>query len=222
MKNFGKLIFSPETVSILVSPLVEIDVPDVVDQAGNVVSPGRKEVVPERRQDVQIMVLRNADGIEWHHLFKQFPHPWYIAVQSDGTIISMESDPEQSQITNCELWGIDSNFSFTRGTGGTVYGKIWDGKKITSRPVIPQNIPLSADQFYSLLDTIGKLDQFTAAIETVSPTAKKMTCRNQFNNSVSFTWDMILMSLVAPIVWGVDWQSELTQPWVASAQLSAA
>lgn len=166
--------------------------------------------------DLKIYVMRDANGTEWHDLFKQFPHSWYIAVQSDGTIISMESDPEQSQITSCDLWGIDSDFGFTRGTGGTVYGKMWDGTKITSRPLVPQNTPLSADQFYGLLDRLGKLDQFASAIETVSTAAKKLTCRNQFNNSQSFSWDMVLMAEVAPKVWGDDWRSVVGPLWVSA------
>lgn len=104
MKNFGKLTSTIETIDL--------------GSSG----------------EVKIHVLRDQNGVEWHVLFRQFPHPWYIAVQSDGTIISMESDPEQSQIAGREIWGIDGDFGFTRGTGGTVYGKIWDGSKIVARP----------------------------------------------------------------------------------------
>jgi len=218
VKNFGKLVQTTETVSIVISPERTTDVPPVFDQDGNLVTPGRTETIPEVREVKQIMVLRNADGVEWHELFKQFPHPWYIAVMDDGRIISMESDPEQSQIAECTLWGIDSNFGFTRGTGGTVYGKIWDGIKIAPRPVLPLTSPLSPDKFYGWLDSLGKLDPFAAAIEQVTPVAKKMTCRNQFNNSTSFTWDMVLMTLVAPLVWDANWQDQVSGSWVAASQ----
>jgi len=117
------------------------------------------------------------------------------------------------------LWGIDSDFGFSRGTGGTVYGKIWDGTKIAPRPLVPQNTPRSAEQFYGLLDAVGKLDQFVEMIETVTPAAKKLMCRNQFNNATTFTWDMVLLTEVAPKVWGDDWRNTLTPDWLSAGQM---
>lgn len=186
MKNFGKLVQTPEQIEL---------------------GDGRTAV---------ILVLRNGDGTEWHDLFKQYPHTWYIAVQEDGVIISMESDPEQSQLADIAIWGIDSDFGFTRGPGGSVYGKVWNGEKIVVKPVLPENISLSPDQFYSMLDKIGKIDEFVSAIETITPTAKKLTCRNQFNNATSFTWEMVLLQLVAPKVSGENWQQKLAPIWIAA------
>lgn len=77
-----------------------------------------------------VMVLYNDAGVMWQALFAAHPHPWYIAVADDGTICSMESDPEQSQVADIRIVGIDSDFGFTRGFGGTVYGKKWDGERI--------------------------------------------------------------------------------------------
>ncbi|SDP08154.1 hypothetical protein [Phyllobacterium sp. OV277] len=217
MKHFGKLRSTIETISI-VTPEVTMEIPETRDENGVITSPAQRIVIsPERTSNVLIMVLRNADGVEWHDLFKQYPHPWYIAVQDDGTIISMESDPEQSQIPDVSIWGIDETFGFTRGTGGTVYGKRWNGATIVSAPVTPLGLALDPDQFYSLLDGLGKIDQFMGGIETVTPTAKKLTCRNQFNNSTMFTWDMVLMALVAPKVWGDAWQDDLSSAWIAAA-----
>lgn len=82
--------------------------------------------------------------------------------------------------------------------------------------VLPSDVSLTADQFYTLLDTLGELDNFINAIETVTLVAKKLTCRNQFNNSTTFTWDMVLMTLVAPIVWGATWQDDIGPAWVTA------
>lgn len=83
--------------------------------------------------------------------------------------------------------------------------------------VSPKEVSLSAEAFYSMLDHAGKLDQFLAEIENVVPAAKKLTCRNQFNNSISFVWDMALIQLVAPKVWGETWQHDIASAWIAAA-----
>lgn len=187
MRNFGKLSQTPEIVEV---------------------GDGKMAT---------ILVLRDVNGVEWHDLFKQNPHAWYIAVDGDQTIISMENDPEQSQISGYDIWGIDSNFGFTRGPGGSVYGKIWNGTAISSRQAKPESTLLSPDQFYGLLEGLGKLDQFMTEIENIVPMAKKLTCRNQFNNSVSFSWDMALIEVVSPKVWGDNWKDDLALAWIEAA-----
>ncbi|WP_427351168.1 hypothetical protein [Erwinia amylovora] len=103
-----------------------------------------------------------------------------------------------------------------------IYARAVAGDFGTVTPYVPPMVApisrtLSPDQFYTLIDSLGKLDQFIAAIENVTPTAKKLTCRNQFNNSTSFTWDMVLMAHVAPKVWGEAWQDNLATAWVAAS-----
>jgi len=96
-----------------------------------------------------------------------------------------------------------------------------EGNVITpyTAPVLtPIITPLTPDQFYTMLENEGKLDPFIAAIETVTPTSKKLTCRNQFNNSTEFTWDMIVVNLVMPKVYGVDWQTIVSPIWVNAYQ----
>lgn len=83
--------------------------------------------------------------------------------------------------------------------------------------ILPQSRPLTPEQFYGWLDGLGKIDPFVAAIEQVEPVAKKLTCRNQFNNSTLFAWDMVLMTHVAPKLWGDTWQVDLASSWVAAA-----
>lgn len=82
----------------------------------------------------------------------------------------------------------------------------------------PATSPLTPDQFYTMLDNEAQLDAFIAAIETVTPTSKKLTCRNQFNNAQEFTWEMIVVTLVMPKVYGVDWQTIVAPIWVNAYQ----
>lgn len=42
----------------------------------------------------------------------------------------MTDDIEQTQIAGLEIIGIDDDFGYTFGPGGSVYGKIWTGEKI--------------------------------------------------------------------------------------------
>lgn len=85
-------------------------------------------------------------------------------------------------------------------------------------PPSPLDFPLSPDQFYTMLETEEKLDAFIAAIETVTPTAKKLTCRNQFNNATVFTWDMVLVTQVMPkaAIYGATWEETLAPIWIAA------
>jgi hypothetical protein len=150
MKNFGKLTGTIETVAM---------------GTGG---------------EVKIHVLHDQNGVDWHVLFRQFPHPWYIAVQGDGTIISMESDPEQSQISGREIWGIDSNFGFTRGAGGTVYGKIWDGSKIVARPLTRDELfpPLQKWRVEAIIDLHNLREKIDAAIDAL-PEPQRTTARSK-------------------------------------------
>lgn len=88
-------------------------------------------------------------------------------------------------------------------------------------PIVrPEDRNLSAEQFYKMLDVgLGKFDQFAAAIESVTPPSKKLTCRNQFNNSTSFSWEMALMTTIAPLVWGSGWQNDVASAWIAAGEL---
>jgi len=112
MKNFGKLTGYPEKVTIG---------KDMLDENGKLIQPA---------QTATVTVLKNHKGVEWHELFKQFPHPFYIVIDDEKRIISMTNEPEQSQIPDHEIIGIDQDFGESwGGPGASVYGKVWDGKK---------------------------------------------------------------------------------------------
>jgi len=135
MKNFGKLAITREEIKLG---------EDIKDDKGNIVQPANI---------VKINVLKDKDGVEWHELFKRYPHKFYIAVDDDKHIISMTDDPEQSQIAGLDIIGIDENYGETFGKGGSVYGKLWDGEKIVAAPsVFP---PLTARQFWQAALAIG-------------------------------------------------------------------
>ncbi|MCT6870757.1 MAG: hypothetical protein M3Z70_02810, partial [Bartonella sp.] len=107
MKNFGKLTATLEEIKLG---------EDIKDEKGNIVQPANT---------VKINVLKDKDGVEWHELFKRYPHKFYIAVDDNKHIISMTDDPEQSQIAGFDIIGIDENYGETFGQGGSVYGKLW-------------------------------------------------------------------------------------------------
>ncbi|MGN8022991.1 hypothetical protein ACTJJ7_19990 [Phyllobacterium sp. 22229] len=119
-------------------------------------------------------------------------------------VIPYTATPESPTNYGQEIW--------SKGLAGE-YGDIAD---FAPPIVLPLNKPLSPEQFYGLLDGLGKLDQFATMIEAVVPTVKKMTCRNQFNNATTFIWDMVLMTEVAPKVWGDDWRTVVGPQWVSA------
>lgn len=98
-------------------------------------------------QIYKYLSFRNANGVEWQDLVAQFePFDFYIAMTDEGRIVSMESDPDASQIAGLEIIGINvsEDFNFTNGPGGTIYGKIWNGSTIIDPALTPT--PADVDQ----------------------------------------------------------------------------
>lgn len=158
MKDFGKFTASSE---IAVVPPVQIG----VDEEG-------KPIFGEPRKQ-PVLIFRDAEGADWFDLAKDFPHPFYIAIDDEGRIYSMETDYQCSQIAG-HLIGIDSDFGFTRGPGGTVYGKIWNGTAIVEPEPEPEPIPdeISRRQFFQQLAVMGiitKADALAAMQTGVIP-----------------------------------------------------
>lgn len=183
--NFGKMHFRPVTVSV---------------------------ETEEGMQKYDVHALYDENGVEWHSLVKEHPHPFYIAIDDNGRVISMEQDPELSQV-DATLIGIQSDHGYSFGMGGNVYGKEWDGEKIVEpRKVVPQT--LDHDQFKTMLEVNGHLERFAEVISMITPAEKMIMLRNRFNNgSTKFDIDSELMALVAPIIWGDEWKEVVSPMW---------
>ncbi|MEN5275754.1 hypothetical protein ABE527_02275 [Brucella sp. TWI432] len=141
MRDFGKFISSTEIIEL--PPL-----PVGLDEEG--------ELIFGEPRKQPVLIFRDINGNDWFDLAKEFPHPFYIAVHDDGRIYSMEPDFQSSQIAG-HLIGIDSDFGYTRGHGGTVYGKIWNGAAIVEPEPEPVPIPdeISRRQFFQQLAVMG-------------------------------------------------------------------
>ncbi|WP_192800540.1 hypothetical protein [Brucella anthropi] len=113
-------------------------------------------------------VFKDANGIEWHELVNQFgPFDYYIAMNDQGRIFSMESDPDQSQIGGSEIVGlrVSADFLYTRGQAGTVYGKIWNGSEIIEPTPEPAVTVLPSVTLWERL-TEAEAEQVNAAMAT--------------------------------------------------------
>lgn len=149
MKDFGHFTSHSEIVEL---PPQQIG----VDESGQPIF-GKPQKQP-------VLVFRDEQGTDWFDLAKEFPHSFYIAVDNDGRIYSMETDFQSSQIAG-HLIGIDSDFGFTRGPGGTVYGKLWNGTAIVEPPKESALIVLPAVTLWERLTSV-EADQVGAVMET--------------------------------------------------------
>lgn len=97
--------------------------------------------------DYRYLSFRDANDDEWQEVANQFgPFDYYLAVDHSGAIYSMESDPDASQISGLDIIGINvtESFPYTRGPGGTIYGKIWEDGTIVDPSLVPT--PEGVDQ----------------------------------------------------------------------------
>ena len=205
MKNFGKLAITREEIRLG---------EDIKDEKGNIVQPANT---------VKINVLKDKDGVEWHELFKRYPHKFYIAVDDNKHIISMTDDPEQSQIAGFDIIGIDGNYGETFGQGGSVYGKLWDGEKIVApEPIFPS---LSARQFWQAALVIGIREEnlITDIASKDSPfyiadEEERESVLIDITKATSFTRDFPLLKKMAEVNKIPDTQLDTLWNWAANIQ----
>lgn len=136
-----------------------------------ILDPERVEVT-DGGQLYKYLVFKDKNGVEWHDLVSQFgPFDQYIAVDEAGRVVSMETNPDAMQIGGFNVIGLKTNsdFAWTRGPGGTVYGKIWNGSAIVEPEPEPEPIPdeISRRQFFQHLAVIGIIskDEALAAMQ---------------------------------------------------------
>ena len=205
MKNFGKLAITREEIRLG---------EDIKDEKGNIV---------QLANTLKINVLKDKDGVEWHELFKRYPHKFYIAVDDNKHIISMTDDPEQSQIAGFDIIGIDGNYGETFGQGGSVYGKLWDGEKIVAPP--PVFPPLTARQFWQAALVIGvREEDLIADIANkdspfyIADEEERESVLIDITKATSFTRDFPLLKKMAEVNKIPDAQLDTLWNWAANIQ----
>ena len=203
MKNFGKLSITLEEIKLG---------EDIKDEKGNII---------QKAATVIIHVLKDKDGIEWHDLFKKYPHKFYIAVDDTKHIISMTDDPELSQIAGFDIIGIDGNYGETFGPGGSVYGKLWDGEKIVAAP--PVFPPLTARQFWQAALVIGvREENLTTGIANkdspfyIEDEEERESVLIDITKATSFTRDFPLLKKMAEVNKIPDTQLDTLWNWAAN------
>jgi hypothetical protein len=148
-------------------------------------------------QAAQVYAFYDADNTEWHDLFGSHPHfDFYIAVDEFGRIVSMESDPEHSQIAGYRIVGISKTEAgdFTRGPGGTVYGMKWAGDRIvnpvdvmTTEERRAAMLPLTPRQFRdALIDSDIMPDDVTTAINKIADPKARAKALNAWEYPTEF------------------------------------
>ena len=205
MKNFGKLAITREEIKLG---------EDIKDEKDNIV---------QKAGTVILNILKDKDGIEWHDLFKQYPHKFYIAVDDTKHIISMTDDPEQSQIAGFDIIGIDDDYGETFGQGGSVYGKLWDGEKIVAAP--PVFPPLTARQFWQAALAIGvKEEDLIADIANkdspfyIADEEERESVLIDIKKATSFARDFPLLEKMAKVNKIPDAQLDTLWTWATNIQ----
>ncbi|CAM1657047.1 unnamed protein product [Bartonella apihabitans] len=203
MKNFGKLSITLEEIKLG---------EDIKDEKGNII---------QKAATVIIHVLKDKDGMEWHDLFKKYPHKFYIAIDDTKHIISMADDAEQSQIAGFDIIGIDGNYGETFGPGGSVYGKLWDGEKIVAPP--PVFPPLTARQFWQAALVIGvREENLTTGIANkdspfyIEDEEERESVLIDITKATSFTRDFPLLKKMAEVNKIPDEQLDTLWNWAAN------
>jgi len=167
-------------------------------------------------QDVsyEIVFMRDDKGVDLVEALRSQPHPFYIAVNSEGKIVSMSSDAEKIQIPDHEIIGIDEDFGFTFGEQGNVYGAIWDGNQIVAAPVTMP--PLSPRQLRLALSRLGKLQDLVIIVASL-PEQQREEAEIEWEYATSFRRDHPLIVQFSPIL-GLS-EIEVDALWLQAAQI---
>lgn len=193
MKDFGKFTASQKTVTV---PSIQIG----IDEDG--------EPVFNEPRELPVLIFHDENGVDWFELVKEFPHPFYIAVDDDGRIYSMETDFQASQLAG-HLIGIDSDYGYTRGLGGTVYGKLWNGTAIVEPEPEPVVVIIPAVTLWERM-TDNEAEQVNGVMAT-----QPFRTRKIFETANTFRSDHELWPLLEQIatqLFGPERGQELLAP----------
>ncbi|GAA5542418.1 hypothetical protein [Brucella sp. NBRC 113783] len=193
MKDFGKFTSSEKIVTV---PSIQIG----IDEDG--------EAVFNEPRELPVLIFRDSDGVDWFDLAKQFPHPFYIAIDDNSRIYSMETDFQACQLAG-HLIGIDSDYGYTRGHGGTVYGKLWNGAAIIEPEPEPVVVIIPSVTLWERM-TDNEAEQVNGVMATQSFRTRKI-----FETANTFRSDHELWPLLEQIatqLFGVERSRELLAP----------
>ncbi len=195
MHDFGKLTAQKKTFTIPGEPgwpLIGENNEPVLDADGLPVMVGKTDPTV-----INVLAFFDASETEWHDLYNAVPRfDFYVALDEDDCVISMESDPESSQIAGVRILGISTAEAggFTRGPGGTVYGMKWSGTQIVN-PVdlmSPEEKraamqPLTPRQFRdALIDNDILPDDVTAVINQIADPKARAKALNAWEYPTQF------------------------------------
>lgn len=193
MRDFGKFTSSTEIVEF---PPIQIGM-----------SENGEPIFGEPRKQ-PVLIFRDANGNDWFDLAKEFKHEFYIAIDDEGRIYSMEADFQSSQIAG-HLIGIDSDYGYTRGQGGTVYGKIWDGTAIVEPPNEPLVTVIPAVTLWERFTPV-EADQVGAAMEEQPFRTRQIFLTANTFRSDNELWPLLVQ--VATDLFGAERATELLAP----------
>jgi hypothetical protein len=163
-------------------------------------------------QEFRYLVFKDANGIEWHDLVEEHgPFDQYIAVSAEGVIISMEPNPDATQIGGFEIIGLKTGdgFAWTNGPGGSVYGTYWNGTEIIAPKPDPFVKILPAVTLWERL-TENEADQVNEAMATQSVRTQRIfTTANTFRSDHEL-WP--LLEQMATELFGETRAAELLVP----------
>ena len=230
MHNFGKLTSRKVTFMVGGSdgePLINDNGTPVLNPDGTQFMIGVAPSIP-----MEVLAVFNSDDVERHDLYKQFPtYAWYIAVDDDGDIVSMESDPEHSQIAGYSIWGVEADVldGYTNGPGGSIYGAKFANGIVTPKP---KTLPdISDRQFFQQLALMGKITnaEALAAVRTGAIPAAMQEFIDTLPTAQQFDAEMVLSGaktfqrnhpLVTAFAGALGFTNDDTDAlWVAAAKL---
>lgn len=158
---------------------------------------------------VTILIFKDENGVDIIDVAKSYPHAFYIAIDDYGHVVSMTDDIEKSQIAEFQIIGIDSDFGFTSGPGGTVYGKLWNGSEIVEPQPEPVVVIIPAVTLWERM-TENEAEQVNGVMAT-----QPFRTRKIFETANTFRSDHELWPLLEQIatqLFGLERGSELLAP----------
>ncbi len=170
-----------------------------------------------------VYFMYDSNGVEWHSVFRAAPKfDFYVAVDDKGAVVSAEPDPEHSQIPGFRILGLSTEETggYTRGPGGTIYGKVWNGTVITEPVLTREEYPtLTPRQLWLAAATINiTKDQVLALVDTIEDETEKAALRIEITETVSFERSDPAMEQMASLLNIPPEQLDALWLWAANVQ----